>query len=111
VRYILSPRRISSATRSSWKIGTSIVLRWTAWGLTRYVSEPNARHTWDVVQELVSEMLDRLEIRLSPSEMTESGSEIAVFESNPVASSLPPRVPVPKLLGQQRSRDSQEVKA
>ena len=103
---------------AGWMLGhfeimflASIVLRWTAWGLTRYVSEPNARHTWDVVQELVSEMLDRLEIRLSPSEMTESGSEIAVLESNPVATSVASRVPVPKLLGQQRARDSQEVKA
>ncbi len=47
----------------------SIVLRWVALAMTRYVHEPHARHTWDVVQELVREMLDRLDLRSSTTDI------------------------------------------
>jgi MFS family permease len=40
---------------------TSIALRWSALLMTRYVIDSKSRPTWDVVREIVSEMLDRLE--------------------------------------------------
>lgn len=41
----------------------SIALRWLGWALTRYVSEPQARHTWDVVQELGRDTVSRMKRR------------------------------------------------
>ncbi|WP_010588466.1 MFS transporter [Schlesneria paludicola] len=41
----------------------SIALRWVALLMTRYVNEPSARHTWDVVQEMARDTLERMEVR------------------------------------------------
>ena len=93
---------------------TSIALRWAALGLTRYVQEPHARHTWDVVQELVSEMLDRLDIRLPLSEpdQTELAMTPATPDADAGAEAVPTsqqshaRVPAPKRLRKPRTRQS-----
>ena len=97
---------------------TSIALRWVGLAMTRYVQEPSARHTWDVVQELVGEMLDRLDIRSPQSEqelshtshesylthaLTEEAADremVAIRESHP-------QVPPPKRLRKTRTRESQ----
>lgn len=107
-------------TVAGWTFGnfqlmflTSIVLRWAALGMTRYVHEPHARHTWDIVQELVSEMLDRLDIRTSPgeSEMSEgsdqsdrspdSNLDVVTQEESHL------RVPAPTRHRKPRTRESQ----
>lgn len=108
-----------------WTIGnfqvmflSSIALRWTALVLTRYVQEPGARHTWDVVQELFSDTLDRLEIRLPQPESilksntdrvvdpTANSSQLADHEGT-VSHDSHTRVPAPKRLRRHRSRQSQ----
>lgn len=112
---------------------TSIALRWVALGLTRYVQEPEARQTWDVVQELVSEMLDRLDFgralprsdessasyRLATREFSEGaadtgsnviGSDLLAREALDVESvqeESHPRIPAPKRLRRVRQRESQ----
>ena len=108
-------------TVAGWTFGhfqvmflTSIALRWAALGLTRYVQEPHARHTWDVVQELVSEMLDRLDIRLPLSEpdQTELAMTPATPDADAGAEAVPTsqqshaRVPAPKRLRKPRTRQS-----
>ena len=112
-------------TIGSWTFGnfqlmfiTSIALRWVGLLMTRYVQEPSARHTWDVVQELASEMLDRLDIRVLQSEpelprisqqsdrprmLDEETSE----HDNTVVRASHQRVPAPKRLRKPRSRESQ----
>lgn len=89
---------------AGWTLGhfqiiflASIALRWVAWGLTRYVREPQARHTWDVVQELVSEMLDRLDIRSGSAELETIDLDNAAVDAKSVGSS-PSAVPAPKHL-------------
>jgi Major Facilitator Superfamily len=109
----------------SWTFGnfqvmfiTSIVLRWVGLVMTRYVQEPSARHTWDVVQELVSEMLDRLEIRSLQSDPKTSHSSQLTFQSQVSADETVKhataavrethlRVPAPKRLRKPRTRESQ----
>jgi MFS family permease len=112
---------------------TSIALRWVALGLTRYVQEPEARQTWDVVQELVTEMLDRLDFgrvlprsdessasyRLATREFSEGaadtgsnviGSDLLAREALDVESvqdESHPRIPAPKRLRRVRQRESQ----
>ena len=112
-------------TFGSWTIGnfqlmfiTSIALRWVGLVMTRYVQEPSARHTWDVVQELVSEILDRLDIRVLPSEPKMSQTSIQSYQSQLLADETAeqgktavrethPRVPPPKRLRKPRTRESQ----
>ena len=112
-------------TFGSWTIGnfqlmfiTSIALRWVGLVMTRYVQEPSARHTWDVVQELVSEILDRLDIRVLPSEPKMSQTSIQSYQSLLLADETAeqgktagrethPRVPPPKRLRKPRTRESQ----
>lgn len=108
-------------TVAGWTFGnfqvmfiTSIALRWLALGMTRYVQEPQARHTWDVVQELVSDMLDRLEIRLPQQANIESGPEQIISVPAPsnvdfvhqdsASDEAHPRVPAPKRLRKPRTR-------
>ncbi len=107
---------------ASWSLGqfqvmflTSIVLRWVALGLTRYVHEPNARTTWDVVQELASEMLDRLDVRSSLADSQEITLESTKSDSMRIPSASHPRVPKPKharaikIRGFRRSRRKQSL--
>ena len=105
---------------AGWTLGhfqvmflTSIALRWIALALTRYVQEPDARHTWDVVQELVSEMLDRLELRLLPEtaiqnkvDATETQLRTPISETE---ASCDPKttIPAPKSIRKLRRRESQ----
>ncbi|MEI8018643.1 MAG: MFS transporter, partial [Schlesneria sp.] len=112
-------------TFGSWTFGnfqlmfiTSIGLRWVALVMTRYVQEPSARHTWDVVQELASEMLDRLEIKVLQSETKMSQTSLQPFQPQ-VLTDEPAdqgttavrethqRVPAPKRLRKPRARESQ----
>jgi hypothetical protein len=111
-----------SWTIAGWTLGqfqimflASILLRWIGLIMTRYVHEPHARHTWDVVQELVSDMLDRLDIRqrlaaLSPVQIE---SAIAIEESTslvPLETTVSrDDVPVPKLVRPKRVRQSQRT--
>ena len=114
---------------------TSIALRWVALGLTRYVQEPEARHTWDVVQELVSEMLDRLDFgralprseessvsyRLATMEFTEGATDtgrnligsdllaVNALDVESVQEESHPRIPAPKRLRRARQRESQST--
>lgn len=84
---------------------TSITLRWAAVVMTRYVHEPNARHTWDVVQELVTDMLDRLDVRMASS--VEALSEQDVTHNEPGTSQdeqSRSSVPAPK--HRRRSRET-----
>ena len=91
-------------TIAGWTFGhfqvmflVSIALRWMALGMTRYVQEPHARHTWDVVGELVSEMLDRLEIRTLPAVQAvanESLGQQAADTDRELETILPNRLPV-----------------
>ena len=112
-------------TIGSWTFGnfqlmfiTSILLRWVGLVMTRYVQEPTARHTWDVVQELVSEMLDRLEIKVLQSEpkMSQTSlqpSQSQVFtdetaeQGTTAVRETHQRVPAPKRLRKPRARESQ----
>ena len=97
---------------------TSIVLRWVGLVMTRYVQEPTARHTWDVVQELVSEMLDRLEIKVLQSEPKMSQTSLQPYQSQVFTDETAEqgttavrethqRVPAPKRLRKPRARESQ----
>ena len=88
---------------AGWEFGhfqvmflSSIALRWVALGMMRYVHEPNARHTWDVVQELVRDVLDRLDIPSPQFQMEEATDESVVFEHDPLSSSSQTRIPAPK---------------
>ena len=112
-------------TIGSWTFGnfqlmfiTSIVLRWVGLVMTRYVQEPTARHTWDVVQELVSEMLDRLEIKVLQSEPKMSQTSLQPYQSQVFTDETAEqgttavrethqRVPAPKRLRKPRARESQ----
>ena len=103
-------------TIAGWTLGqfqvmflASIILRWMALGMTRYVHEPNARHTWDFVQELVSEMLDRLDIRSSQVESAEAVTEQGILTKDVAASSQRTGVPTPKHARRQRTRQSQRT--
>lgn len=97
-------------TIAGWTVGqfqvmflTSIVLRWMALVMTRYVQEPTARHTWDVVQELVSEMLDRLEVALP---LRDSKADLKAITDPEPTDSLS-AVPVPKYARRRRTREKQ----
>lgn len=101
-------------TIAGWTLGkfqvmflASIVLRWTALAMTRYVHEPNARHTWDVVQELVSEMLDRLDIKTAVVES--AVDQTAVQPELATPPTRHPRVPAPKHVRPSRTRESQRT--
>ena len=93
----------------------SIVLRWAAWGLTRYVSEPEARHTWDVVQEMGRDAVSRLKRRKRVPEVAlvaataESEADPAAEASGeiPADRTRPSRVPVSKLIQRKRPRETQ----
>lgn len=103
-------------TIAGWTIGqfqvmflTSIVLRWMALAMTRYVQEPSARHTWDVVQELVSETLDRLEIALP---LRDSKADLKTIEEPELSkdqSEVPTSVPAPKYARKPRTRKVQRT--
>jgi hypothetical protein len=86
----------------------SIALRWAAWGLTRYVHEPQARHTWDVVQELVRDMLDRLDIRSTTPESVQSDPAIPVQETVPVEPVTKGTIPAPHLRPVRSKSESRE---
>jgi len=98
----------------------SIVLRWVAFVMTRYVHEPHARHTWDVMKEIVTEMRDRFDRRsnevlplpksaINPIITSQADlSEHHTIERE-VAVTSPPhrRVPAPKRPRRRRERESQ----
>ena len=98
----------------------SIVLRWAAFVMTRYVHEPHARHTWDVMKEIVTEMRDRFDRRsnevlplpksaINPIITSQADlSEHHTIERE-VAVTSPPhrRVPAPKRPRRRRERESQ----
>lgn len=100
---------------AGWRLGhfqvmflSSIALRWMALAMTRYVQEPHARHTWDVVRELVQEMLDRLD--LSPQEESEESlTEVNATDQPSDVETDEPRVRAPKLIHRSRSRKSQRT--
>ena len=99
---------------AGWTLGefqvmflTSIVLRWMALVMTRYVQEPNARHTWDVVQELVSEMLDRLDVQVN---FRRIGVTDRSLESPLSSTASHPRVPTPKHIRPTKTRRSRRTR-
>ena len=85
---------------------TSIVLRWVAWWMTRYISEPSARQTWDVFQELVRKPFERYSVRVANQKSIELTTIAATSE---VPSSVPIslEIPAPKLRKRFRQRKSQ----
>jgi hypothetical protein len=85
---------------------TSIALRWMALLMTRYVVDSKSRHTWDVVREIVSEMLDRLEEITPQVQLVSSNSSQS--ESNPDTADTAGResVPTPKFARSRRVKKS-----
>ena len=115
-------------TVAGWTFGhfelmflSSIVLRWVGLAMTRYVQEPEARHTWDVVQELVGDMRDQMEVRLlrlvpnesrrlSRSDAASITLEADRTELSDGGNEFEPahnRVPAPKRMKRPRRRTSQ----
>lgn len=111
-------------TLFNWTIGnfqimflSSIALRWTALWLTRYVQEPGARHTWDVVQELAGEVIDRLEKSLPQPDLVFRNRDRVTSDApgvtakqqpeGTVSHESHPRIPAPKRLRKKRTRQSQ----
>lgn len=97
----------------------SIVLRWVAFYLTRYVSEPSARHTWDVVTEIANGIHEQFSRRLSetlPTAQTAIKPMViahpalatsALPERDVATTSLPHRrVPAPQRARSPRKRQS-----
>lgn len=76
---------------------SSIALRWLALVMTRYVIDSKSRHTWDVVRELVSEMLDRLDGESSPNTDSDEDEVEAASDSESDPPQSNPHVPIPRL--------------
>jgi len=100
---------------AGWRLGnfqimflSSIALRWMALAMTRYVQEPHARHTWDVVQELVQEMLDRLDLS-SQDNSEEPAALMSSAEQPSDSETVKPPVRAPKLIHRSRIRKSQRT--
>jgi hypothetical protein len=112
-------------TVAGWTIGnfqvmflTSIALRWMAFAMTRFIQEPHARQTWDVVQELVGGMRDQLQIRLARLEairdarrnrsMSPEGANLEAMAEDFANNHEPhPHIPRLKRLRKSRVRESQ----
>lgn len=99
---------------------TSIVLRWAAFVMTRYVHEPHARHTWEVVMEIVNEIRDRFKRPIDEVLPGPAGSLGSLVKSQPerpkfatpelgtsLISSSRRIIPAPKRLRRLRKRESQ----
>lgn len=88
----------------------SIALRWTAWYLTRYVSEPEARHTWDVVLELRRDTVSRMRRRKRREESIAVVPAVSVTETTAASELESPAttaVPKPKSGIRKRPREPQ----
>jgi hypothetical protein len=100
----------------AWTLGhfqmmflASIGLRWMALVMTRYVHEPQARHTWDVVRELARDLRDRLSLRLPQIEPGKLTLEMGAGDENAPVPMSNPRVPSPKHTQPRRIREPQRT--
>ena len=82
----------------------SIALRWVALAMTRYVSEPDARSTWNVVQELAGKSWNRIEHTRHRPEIGPAESLTSIDQTRRLTETES-SIPAPRQIRQRQNRE------